>query len=75
MVKFLTAFGDRVLSVVVPQTEVQAGDTCTWQYGNCKRCHLNTGAQWYKRLCCTSQDGSYCDPWEKSGGCVDLATC
>ncbi|MEV6302607.1 hypothetical protein AB0M02_24555 [Actinoplanes sp. NPDC051861] len=74
MVNAIASFGDRILSLVIPQSEVRADDTCTWKR-RCKRCALYTGARWERQLCCTSQDGSYCNPWEDYTGCINLATC
>lgn len=65
--KALSTLSERLLSVFVPKAEAQATE-CWWET-KCSGTCVVVFSQRRTRLCCTDQDGSYCDPWEKDGCC------
>jgi len=75
----MTTIGERLLAVVLPGMTAEAGDTCWWE-DQCKFCVTMPPGPHnaYKkrvRLCCTSQDGSYCNPWGSYGKCLVQPNC
>lgn len=59
---------ERLLSVFVPKTEAEANDYCHWET-KCTGTCVFIFSYRKTRLCCTTQDGAYCNPWESDGCC------
>jgi hypothetical protein len=79
MANVMSVFGERLLKAVLPQATAEADDYCYWD-DQCKFCVTAPPGPHnaYKkrvRLCCTSQDGSYCDPWGSYGKCLVQSAC
>jgi hypothetical protein len=66
--KALSIHAERLLSVFVPKAEAEANDYCYWE-SRCTGTCVVIFSKRSKRLCCTSQDGSYCNGWESDGCC------
>jgi hypothetical protein len=64
MIPLLERVGERVLDLLVPGQLAAADDYCRWETrcGACYRGIILPAKE--RRLCCTSQDGSYCLAWE-----------
>lgn len=79
MVSAMTAFGERLLNAVLPQATAEAADTCWWET-QCKHCVTmppgpHAAHRSRSRLCCTSQDGSYCNAYGSWNTCTVKSYC
>jgi hypothetical protein len=79
MISAVTVFGERLLNAVLPRATAEADDYCHWET-QCKFCVTmppgpQTAHKTRKRLCCTSQDGYYCDPWSAYNKCMVRSQC